>query len=144
MKEKLKKTGDHSSFDTSPRSETDNTSTGDGDNDIDVDVHYSSNSSAISASKIEKEEILEDPLMTFVDTTLHHGEHTSNSVPQTSHSSAGNLISQPSTSSVQNIDEDKLFFDSVLPTVKTLDTDTKLEFRIEVLNILRKLKKKNH
>lgn len=35
-------------------------------------------------------------------------------------------------------DEDELFFKSLLPAVKTLNVDEKLEFRMEVLNVVKK------
>ncbi|KAI5642573.1 alcohol dehydrogenase transcription factor myb/SANT-like domain-containing protein [Phthorimaea operculella] len=38
-------------------------------------------------------------------------------------------------------DEDKSFFDSLLPTVRSFDIDQKLEFRSEVLNLLKKIRK---
>lgn len=38
-------------------------------------------------------------------------------------------------------DEDKSFFDSLLPTLRTFDTDQKLEFRAEVLRILQRIRR---
>ncbi|KAJ2942750.1 hypothetical protein O0L34_g14938 [Tuta absoluta] len=38
-------------------------------------------------------------------------------------------------------DEDKSFFDSLLPTVRSFDIDQKLEFRSEVLSLLKKIRK---
>lgn len=38
-------------------------------------------------------------------------------------------------------DEDKSFFDSLLPTLRTFDTDQKLEFRAEILRILQRIRR---
>lgn len=47
----------------------------------------------------------------------------------------------PSASStVHEIDDDKAFFDSIMSTIKTFNIDQKLEFRTEVLKLLRKIR----
>ncbi|CAH1959735.1 unnamed protein product [Acanthoscelides obtectus] len=44
--------------------------------------------------------------------------------------------------SILTITEDKSFFDSILPIVENLDEDDKLQFRIEVLQLVQRFKRK--
>ncbi|CAG9822167.1 unnamed protein product [Phaedon cochleariae] len=46
------------------------------------------------------------------------------------------------TNTKENVDDDMAFFSSLLPTVKSLTNDDKLQFRIDVLQLLRKYKAK--
>ncbi|KAK4886635.1 hypothetical protein RN001_002906 [Aquatica leii] len=50
------------------------------------------------------------------------------------------LNSTPAETPVQPTDDDKSFFESLLPIVKTLPVDTKLEFRCIVINKLKELR----
>ncbi|XP_076751416.1 uncharacterized protein LOC143423753 [Xylocopa sonorina] len=50
------------------------------------------------------------------------------------------LPNYPQHSVSCDIDEDKSFFDSLLPTVKTFTIDQKLEFRSEILNTIKKIR----
>lgn len=49
----------------------------------------------------------------------------------------------PSIKSSESCDEDRSFFDSLLPACKTLDLDQKLHFRSQVINLLRHIRKGN-
>lgn len=50
-------------------------------------------------------------------------------------------MSSPVT--VELPDEDRAFFDSLIPTIKTFTADQKLDFRSEVLNIVRRMKRQS-
>lgn len=49
----------------------------------------------------------------------------------------------PELTSTDSIDEDRCFFDSLMPACKTLDLDQKLHFRSQVINLLRHIRKGN-
>lgn len=49
----------------------------------------------------------------------------------------------PNLKSTDSSDEDRCFFDSLMPACKTLDLDQKLHFRSQVINLLRHIRKGN-
>lgn len=49
----------------------------------------------------------------------------------------------PKLQSSDSSDEDRCFFDSLIPACKTLDLDQKLHFRSQVINLLRHIRKGN-
>lgn len=49
----------------------------------------------------------------------------------------------PKLNGSENIDEDRCFFDSLMPACRTLDLDQKLHFRSQVISLLRHIRKGN-
>jgi hypothetical protein len=54
-----------------------------------------------------------------------------------------NYLQGPLSTSVTEPDENKAFFDSLIPTVKTLTTEQKLDFRCEVIYLLKRTRLQN-
>ncbi|XP_030753489.1 uncharacterized protein LOC115880427 [Sitophilus oryzae] len=105
-------------------------------------------STNMDGSSADSAEVEDDQRMTEVEinqqasSTKYSASSTTQEQPQEQYRRESVISDYFSTPiEFQPIDDDKAFFDSLLPTVRTFTIDEKLEFRLEVLNISKRIRR---